>query len=255
MHTWINRYSADSTILIFHGLILAFQSFCPAATDRRAQLYGGRFPPHGTRRQEKSVLKEVLMMKSLRARVGAVGLLAAAFCGNAQAAPIFYNWFLDFFQGPLHGQVAAGTLSVDGNDCPAGICSGTFNPDNVGKTLLSLNITVGGVPFAMANDTGFGSGFPDVTFNTLGRLTGVDYQGVVTSAGIQYELDTSNANVGEVVAFFQTSNPTNPNTRSLAVLAAVPEPGTLPLLGAAVLAGILLAWRRRYRTERGACRA
>jgi hypothetical protein len=113
-----------------------------------------------------------------------------------------------------------------------------------------LNITVGGVSFALVNDTGFGSGFPDVTLNPLGQLSGVDYQGFVISGGLPYTLDTSDANVGELVAFYQgtVGNPT-PGTLSIARLErlAVPEPGTIPLLGAALIGVVLLA--RRYRSS------
>ena len=144
-------------------------------------------------------------MKSLCVRVAAVGLLAAVFGGSAQAAPMFYNWYLDFTFGPLTGQEFRGTISVDGNACPGGTCVGNFTspPPATSHPLLSLNITVGGVPFALANDTGFGSGFPDVTFNPLGQLSAVDYQGQVISGGLPFTLDTSGANVGEDVAFYQ----------------------------------------------------
>jgi hypothetical protein len=190
---------------------------------------------------------EVLMMKSLCVRVAAVGLLAAVFGGSAQAAPQFYNWYLDFTFGPLTGQEFRGTISVDGNACPGGRCVGNFTapPPATSHPLLSLNITVGGVSFALANDTGFGSGFPDVTFNPLGQLSAVDYQGQVISGGLPYTLDTSGANVGELVAFYQgtVGNPVG-RTLSIARL-GVPEPGTIPLLGAALIAVLLLARRNR----------
>jgi hypothetical protein len=169
------------------------------------------------------------------------------FGGSAQATPQFYNWYLDFTFGPLTGQEFRGTISVDGNACPGGRCVGNFTapPPATSHPLLSLNITVGGVSFALANDTGFGSGFPDVTFNPLGRLSAVDYQGLVISGGLPFTLDTSGANVGEDVAFYQgtVGNPVG-RTLSIARL-GVPEPGTIPLLGAALIAVLLLARRNR----------
>lgn len=186
------------------------------------------------------------MIKSLWVRVAAVGLLAALFGGSAQAAPQYYNWYLDFTVGPLAGQEARGTVSVNGNGCPGGTCVGNFAaaPPVVTDQLLSLNITVGGVAFTMANDTGFGSGYPDVTFGPTGRLTGVDYQGQVVSGGVTYTLDTSDANVGELVAFYPgaVDSPTGPI--SIARL-GVPEPGTIPLLGAALIGVVLIARRRQ----------
>jgi len=185
-------------------------------------------------------------MKSLCVRVAAVGLLAAVFGGSAQAAPVFFNWYLDFQPanqggGPLSGREFRGTLSVDGDAC-ATSCNGVFRampPANTAP-LLSLDITVNGIPFTLTQDTGFGAGFPDVTIIN-GRLTQVDYQGV--SGG--FVLDTSAANVGELVAFYQgtVGNPV-PGTLSIARL-AVPEPSTIPLLGAALIAVLLLARRNR----------
>ena len=190
------------------------------------------------------------MRKSLRVRVAAVGLLAAVFGGSAQAAPQFFNWFLHFTVGPLTGQDVRGTLSVDGSACPGGICMGMFTapPPATSHPLLSLNITVGGVPFTLANDTGFGSGFPDVTFNSLGQLSAIDYQGLVIFNGLPWTLDTSGANIGELVAFYQgtVGNPTGGSRGvSIAQLLAVPEPGTIPLLGAALIGLMLLARRHR----------
>jgi hypothetical protein len=194
----------------------------------------------------KSAFMEVLMIKSRWVRVAAIGLLAALFGGSAQAAPQFYNWYLDFTVGPLAGQEAQGTISVNGAGCPAGKCVGNFTaaPPVVTDQLLSLNITVGGISFAMANDTGFGSGFPDVTFGPNGVLSGVDYQGQVVSGGVTYTLDTSGANVGDLVAFYRgpVGSPA-PGTLSIARL-GVPEPGTIPLLGAALIGVVLIARRQ-----------
>ncbi len=121
----------------------------------------------------------------------------------------------------------------------------TAAPPVVIDQLLSLNITVGGVAFTLANDTGFGSGFPDVTFGPNGVLTGIDYQGQVTSGGSTFTLDTSNANVGDLVAFYRgpVGSP-SPGTLSIARL-GVPEPGTIPLLGAALIGVVLIARRRQ----------
>src|SRR5690348_7785157 len=103
-------------------------------------------------------------MKLLRVAVATLGLLAGVLAGGAQATPAFYGWGLTFVSGSLAGQTAVGTLSVDGNDCPGGVCSGLFAPDSAAHTLLSLNIAVNGFNFAMTNDTGCCVGFPIVTF-------------------------------------------------------------------------------------------
>jgi hypothetical protein len=182
-------------------------------------------------------------MKSLRVGVATLGLLAGVLAGSAQAAPTLFFWNLDFTQGPLTGQDFQGTLSVNG--C-GGICSGNFTtpPPATPLSLVSLNITVGGVAFAINNDTGFGTGFPDVTFDQSGHISAIDYQGVVTVGGNTFVLDTSGANIGENVAFYRGALGA-PVFGSLSIARlAVPEPGTIPLLGAALI-GVFLVGRRR----------
>jgi hypothetical protein len=53
----------------------------------------------------------------------------------------------DFTTGDLAGQSFQGTLSVDGDDCPGGICDGSFAPSGPGN-LLSFDITIDGVRLA-----------------------------------------------------------------------------------------------------------
>jgi hypothetical protein len=189
------------------------------------------------------------LIMMFRVGVVAAGLLIAALAGPAQAAPEFFAFNLTFNSGPLNGQRIGGNLSVDGNDCPSGICVGNFDPTNVARTLLSLNITVGGVPFAMNNDTGFGLGaFPDVTFGATGQLSQIDYQGQVNSGGHTFVLDMTGVNVGvDLAAFYQgTVGNVAPGTlvSTAIVRQVVPEPGTVSLLGVALI-GMAFAWRRK----------
>ena len=184
-------------------------------------------------------------MKSLRIGAVILGLLAAALTGSASAAPIPYYFQLDFISGPLNGQHLPGVVTVDSNDCPGGLCVGTFDPTSVAKTLLGFNITVGGVPFAMNNDTGFGFGpFPDVTFNAAGRLSLIDYQGQVTFGGSTWVLDALNVNLGVDLAAFYRGTVGLPTSLVSTAVVRVPEPGTVPLLGVALI-GLGLAWRRK----------
>ncbi len=185
-------------------------------------------------------------MMFLRVASAALGLLLAVLAGAANATPQSYNYALDFISGPLNGQQIAGNLSVDGNDCPLGVCVGNFDPTNVAKTLLSLNITVGGVPFAMNNDTGFGFGpFPDVTFDAAGHLSQIDYQGATTFGGLPYVLDMTGVNIGvDLAAFYQGVLGSPTSLVSLAVVRLAPEPETLPLVGMA-LVGFVIGLRRK----------
>lgn len=191
-------------------------------------------------------------MKSLRAGIAALGLLAGVMAGSAEAAPVTFGWDLFFTQGPLTGQDFRGTLSVNG--CPSSAtCSGNFTtpPPATTLSLLSLNITVGGVAFAINNDTGYGSGFPDVTFDNFGRLSAIDYQGVVTVGGNTFVLDTSGANIGENVAFYRGALGAPVfGSLSVARLGVLPEPGTIPLLAAGLVV-VLLVGRRRASTGAG----
>jgi hypothetical protein len=183
----------------------------------------------------------------MKLRVGIItaGLFVAALAGPAQATinpSYFFN--IAFNSGALSGQTITGGLEVNGAACPGGICSGVFSHGN--GNLLSLNVTLGGVSFAMANDTGFSSGFPDVTFNSAGRLSQIDYQGQVTSGLNTYVLDLSNVNLGvDLAAFYQgtVGSPTGLVSTGV-VRAVVPEPGTVALLGIAAL-GLAFAWRRK----------
>src|SRR5262245_37629344 len=116
-------------------------------------------------------------MKAVRIAVAVLGLLAAFFAGGVQAAPLSYGFVVTFDNGPLDNQVFRGSLSVDGDDCPGGLCSGSFAPNSLARTLLSLNITVAGNAYTAASDTGFPA-FPVATFNA-GRLFSIDFDGLV----------------------------------------------------------------------------
>jgi hypothetical protein len=111
-----------------------------------------------------------------------------------------------------------------------------------------LNITVGGVPFVLSDDTGFGGPFPDVTFDALGHLSQIDYQGQHSVGGVPFTLDMTGSgggvNLGVDLAAFYQGPVGSPQGLISVGVAAVPEPGTASLLAAALLA-IGFVWRRR----------
>jgi hypothetical protein len=187
-----------------------------------------------------------MIMKASRLGAVILGILATALTGSVSAIPITYGYDIGFRSGPLTGQTFLGSLSVDGNDCPGGVCRGTFDPTSVARTLLSFNITINGISFVMSDDTGFGSGpFPDVTFDTLGHLTQIDFQGQRISNGLPYTLDMTGLNLGvDFAAFYQgtVGNPTS--LVSIGLAQALPEPGTASLLAIA-LVGVAFARRTR----------
>jgi hypothetical protein len=87
--------------------------------------------------------------------------LSGLFVARAEAAPVFYDFTLTFIEGrdpALVGQTIEGSLSVDGDDCtgPGGACEGLFVPGGLSGgmprgDLLSLDLTIEGVAFSLAN--------------------------------------------------------------------------------------------------------
>jgi len=171
-------------------------------------------------------------MNSLRNALAALGLLVAAFAGQASAAPIFFNFHVDFTGGPLNHQTFFGNFSVDGNDCPGNVCTGNFTPANAAHTLLSFNITVAGSPFNLADD-----GFTTVGLSS-NLFTFVDYFGV-NAAGNTLQILGNPTNPGAAAAFITAAGVTSPG------IARVPEPGTLALLGGALVAALAFRARRK----------
>jgi len=181
-------------------------------------------------------------MKSLRIAVAAAGLFAAAFAAHVSAVPLPFNFGLHFNSGPLTGQTSFGTVTLDSNDCPANVCSGVFEPDLAARTLLSFNITVGGIAFSASSDTGFPQ-FPQVTFDPTGHFSFINFDGLV--AGNELTIFGSFAgNIPPVATFDPAVGLTSIGA------AVVPEPGSLMLLAGGLLAAFGL--RKRFNRRRGA---
>jgi hypothetical protein len=177
-----------------------------------------------------------MFMKSLRLAVAAVGLLGSVFAAQVSAAPILFNFYVDFTAGPLNNQTFWGNLSVDSAGCPGGICSGQFHPlPTAPNTLLAFNITIAGSPFNLADDGATTVGF------TAGQLTFIDYFGV-NAAGNTLEIFGNPATQTAAAAFINAAGVTSPG------IAAVPEPGTTALLGSALLAALAVGCLRRRDT-------
>jgi hypothetical protein len=177
------------------------------------------------------------MIKSIRVAGAAVGLFCAVFAGATLAAPLFYDFFVHFTTGPLAGQTFTGDIAVDGNDCPGNICTGTFAPNDPARTLLSLDITVASVSFTASDDSGFDT-FPRAGFDASGQFNFLDYDGLVGGNELAV---FGNLRNGTAAAAFDPAT----GLTSLGTAAAAPEPGTVSLLGGALLAALALARRHK----------
>ena len=181
-------------------------------------------------------------MKLLRIAGAVLGLLVAPLAGVANAAPIFYNFSVNFASGPLAGQHRPGVITVDGNDCPGNICSGTFSPGDVSHTLLGLDINVNGLAFMASSDTGFPT-FPQISFNT-GALSFIDYDGRVNGNELQLFgafPPPGNPSPGPIALFIPVSGPASQGT------VAAPEPGSMALFAGALMAS--LVWLRKRKAN------
>jgi hypothetical protein len=177
-------------------------------------------------------------MKSLRVAAAVIGLLAAAFAGPVFGSPSFFDFTARFDNGPLRGSNSTGVVTVDGNDCPANICTGIFTPGNVLKTLFSFDITVGGIHFTLNNDSP--PLFPQVGFDAGGHLNFLNYDGL--AAGNELII-LGNLNNPAAVTFIPATGQISTGT------AAAPEPGTASLLGGILLAGFAFGWLRKRGTD------
>jgi hypothetical protein len=162
----------------------------------------------------------------------AAGLLCALLWTSAAAAPITFEFVVEWAAGPLEGSTDRGIVSADGDDCPGGVCTGVFSPADPAGTLLELTIEVDGRVYDIAADLGFPT-FPQVTFSGLGAITNIDYEGLVSERQLVLS--------GGVATYFPPSFPGGPD-RSFGFFRQVSEPGSLALLGSALF---LAPWLRR----------
>jgi len=184
-------------------------------------------------------------MKPPRLGFAAFGLIAALVCMPVKAAPLFFNFDINFTTGPLSPQTFHGLFSVDSTDCSTSfICSGVFQPNSVSHTLLSFSVTIAGIAFSASSDTGFPN-FPQITFNNLGAVTNINYDGLVGSGTNAREIEL---NFGIATWFNPFNTAFVVSQGNVVPRGQVPEPGTISLLAGALMVAFLLARRRKPRT-------
>jgi hypothetical protein len=166
-----------------------------------------------------------------------VAFLPAVCVSSASASDITYDFTVTASTGPLAGTVSNGSFSYD---------SSVVDPGQfvLGTTLLTdLDFTWEGVSYTAATaNTGW------LQFDATGALDGFCFGNEAGSGSCPADTD---ANVWYVQAgFMQYGAPgfdslgNGSVTYSLASVAATPEPGTLVMLGTALLAGAGLTRRR-----------
>jgi len=173
-------------------------------------------------------------------------LLLVVPAANSQSAPIFYDFTVTFDQGDLAGQSFQGSFSLDGNDCPGGLCpDAVFSADFVASTLLSFDITIDGATFDIEDDQTY-SFFPLIELQG-GNVIYIDY---LTSGFVDPHLElfywpTFGANQAVFQDVDGLESQGTITDVQLQALQAVPEPATLMLFG---LGGAGLArhwWQKR----------
>jgi hypothetical protein len=186
-------------------------------------------------------------MKRLRHVLGLVGIAFLGFCHTAQAGAVAYGFGVDFTSGPLSGQSARGFIGLN---CGSS-CNGTFTPSDPLTKLTAFNITVGGLSFSMADDLGFSTGlFPYVTL-VDDKVSVFDYSGLLNRAAGDRQLNLSYAFGAGGALFFDPSFVTTEPSFGVIGPVQIPEPTTLPLLSAAIVA-LVLGRKRGGKSKSGA---
>ena len=153
---------------------------------------------------------------------------------------------LDQIRVILPARASEASFSLDGDDCPGGLCpDAVFSADFVASTLLSFDITIDGATFEIEDDV-FYSFFPLIELQG-GNVIYLDY---LTSGFVDPHLELFYWRPFANQAVFQDvdgleSQGTITDVQ-LQALQAVPEPATLMLFG---LGGAGLA--RHWRQKRG----
>jgi hypothetical protein len=180
-------------------------------------------------------------MKSSKIWLGAI--VALGYVQAAQAGSLQFAFDVGFTQGPLLGMTTRGTFAIE---CTAP-CNGTFTPTDAGARLLSFDVAVDGLGFAMSDDVNYLTGsYPYVTV-VDGAVSVFDFSGQKDLANGARRLDLSYGLGGGSALFFDPDffASVDPSFGSIGAVAAVPEPGSAALLALGLACLASKGMRRR----------
>lgn len=163
----------------------------------------------------------------MKIKYAALALFTLLSVGSSKASTLTYDLVLNSLTGQ---QTGTGMLTVNGPVSSSGMSVFT-----AGSGLTSLNLSIDGYNFSLANEVLFN---PTVSFYN-GALTNIAYLGSLN--GFQLDLGTMGLNY----SFTDFANLSQSSVGTILDPPATPLPPGLPLFVTGLAALVLLGWRKK----------